>query len=116
MLTLSESEREMTARDEAGAYYGQRARQAWGGRYAQRLNHLTLEVYGTVCHLCGHDGADSADHVTPRSLGGSDNIGNLRPAHHRRCPTCGIRCNTARGARPLPASRPPLTDGTAFVD
>ncbi|MFR9919935.1 HNH endonuclease [Corynebacterium striatum] len=42
---------------------------------------LTLETYGTVCHLCGRDGATTADHVIPRSKGGDDSLANLRPAH-----------------------------------
>lgn len=71
----------------------------WGGRRAQRLTALCLSTYGTRCWLCGHDGADSADHVLPRSRGGSDHIDNLRPSHFTRCPTCGQRCNQARGNR-----------------
>lgn len=42
-----------------------------------------------VCHLCGKPGADSVDHVIPRSLGGSDDLTNLRPAH--------FTCNSSRG-------------------
>lgn len=76
----------------------------WGGREAQRLTALTLATYGTVCHLCRHGGADSADHLVPRSHGGPDSLDNLRPAHHRRCRVCGLRCNTKRGARPLTAA------------
>lgn len=63
----------------------------WGGREAVRLTKLTLSEYGTTCHICGNDGANSADHLVPRSLGGSDAIENLRPAH--------TRCNSARGNR-----------------
>lgn len=61
----------------------------WGGRYAQQLTALCLATYGTRCHLCRQDGADSADHVIPRSKGGDDSIDNLRPAHQG--------CNSARG-------------------
>jgi 5-methylcytosine-specific restriction endonuclease McrA len=64
---------------------------AWGGRRAQRITALCLSTYGTRCWLCGKDGADSADHVLPRSRGGSDHIDNLRPAHRR--------CNSGRGNR-----------------
>lgn len=60
----------------------------WGGRYVQRLTAATLAVYGTTCHLCRQPGADTADHLQPRSKGGTDSIGNLRPAHHG--------CNSAR--------------------
>lgn len=66
---------------------------AWQGRYAIRMTAHTLATYGTRCHLCGMPGADSADHLTPRSLGGSDQIENLRPAHKL--------CNSQRGNRPI---------------
>lgn len=66
----------------------------WGGRYAQRLTAATLARHGRRCHLCRQDGADSADHLTPRSKGGADSLDNLRPAHQA--------CNSARGDRTLP--------------
>lgn len=53
----------------------------WEGRYARRLVAITLHTYGTVCHLCRQDGARTADHLIPRSKGGSDDPANLRPAH-----------------------------------
>ncbi|WJZ03464.1 HNH endonuclease [Corynebacterium freiburgense] len=65
----------------------------WGGRSASRLRVLTLATYGTICHLCLRDGADTADHVVPRSAGGDDSIENLRPAH--------ASCNSARRDMPL---------------
>ena len=77
----------------------------WGGRRSQRLVALCLQTYGTRCWLCGHDGAESADHLLPRSRGGSDHIDNLRPAHFRECPTCGVRCNQSRGNRLSSRSR-----------
>lgn len=91
-------------------------RRDWSGRYAQRLTKLCLATYGDTCHLCGHHGADSADHLTPRVGGGSDDLTNLRPAHYRRCPVCGMRCNTSRGARPLPVTRPPYVDTLDYID
>jgi 5-methylcytosine-specific restriction endonuclease McrA len=65
----------------------------WGGRYAQRLTAATLAQWGTVCHLCRQDGADSADHLRARFLSGDDSLANLRPAHQG--------CNSARGGMPL---------------
>lgn len=89
----------------------------WGGRAAQRMVALCLAVYGERCHLCGHDGADSADHVVPRAVAPelTWQLDNLRPAHHAPCPSCGIRCNSARGARPLTARRAYL-DAVDYVD
>lgn len=70
----------------------------WRGRYATRLTRLTLSTYGTSCWLCTDtDAATTADHVLPRSRGGSDHIDNLRPAHRR--------CNSARGNRLVRKSR-----------
>lgn len=65
----------------------------WGGRYAQRLTAETLAVKGTTCHLCRRPGADTADHLIPRSKGGTDSLDNRAPAHHA--------CNSARGDLPL---------------
>lgn len=66
---------------------------AWSGRYAQRLVALTLATYGRTCHLCLQPGATSADHIVPRSHGGSDDLANLRPSHRL--------CNSRRGDRSI---------------
>lgn len=65
----------------------------WGGRESQRLVALTLATYGTMCHLCRQPGATTADHLVPRSRGGTDSLDNLRPAH--------LACNSARQDLPL---------------
>lgn len=68
----------------------------------ERIRAIVLAA-STICHLCGHDGADQADDVTPKSRGGRSTLTNLRPAHGTKpCPTCGRRCNQSRGATPLP--------------
>ena len=66
-----------------------------------------------ICHICGHDGADAADHVIPLARGGTDTIDNLRPAHHlNACETCGIKCNRAKSDKLIaPVMR--LTPGLA---
>lgn len=64
-------------------------RKKWGGHAAAQLVKLTLATYGTTCHLCGLDGASTADHIVPRSAGGADSLDNLRPAHRK--------CNMQRG-------------------
>lgn len=66
---------------------------SWGGRKVPRLAAAVFAVHGRVCHLCGRPGATTIDHIIPRALGGTDDLDNLRPAHHR--------CNSARGAMPL---------------
>lgn len=65
----------------------------WAGRYAQRWTAATIGLYGSTCHLCRQPGANTADHLTPRSKGGLDTLANLRPAHRS--------CNSKRGDMPL---------------
>ncbi len=72
---------------------------AWGGRRAIALVAAVLASKGTVCHLCGEAGADSADHDPPRSVLLREGVRNpdaleyLHPAH--------VRCNILRKARPI---------------
>ncbi|GHJ11203.1 hypothetical protein TPA0907_55700 [Micromonospora humidisoli] len=73
-------------------------------------NRAAVLGASTVCWLCGHDGADQADDVIPKSKGGTSAVSNLRPAHGTRpCGTCGVRCNQVRGnadaTPPAPPSR-----------
>ena len=51
-----------------------------------------FDTYGRRCHYCGSVHALTADHLTPRSEGGSDEASNLVPA-------C-VTCNTSRRNRP----------------
>lgn len=86
---------------------------AWAGQRATRLSgsaqqaraRRVLERHGTVCHLCGHPGADVADHVVALSAGGPDTEANLRPAHQAPCPTCHRRCHQAKTQREARAGR-----------
>lgn len=65
----------------------------WNGRKIARLTAAVFAARGRVCHLCGMPGADSIDHIVPRSMGGDNSLDNLAPAHRR--------CNSSRGAMPL---------------
>ncbi|GAB2558727.1 HNH endonuclease [Leucobacter ruminantium] len=76
----------------------------WGGRRAQAYTAEVLETYGTICRLCGLDGADTADHIVPRSKGGDlYDITNGRPAH--------LSCNSSRGNRDVEVK---IESGLAF--
>ena len=72
------------------------------GRTGHRWREVRKRVLdeSDVCGICGHEGADAVDHIVPLSKGGDPlNPDNLRPAHGiAGCPTCGIKCNSARGA------------------
>lgn len=79
-----------------------------GRRWQAFVAHV-LQTKGTLCHLCGGDGADSADHVQPISAGGHPYaLDNAEPAH--------LSCNKSRGVLPLAEwfarnplpTRPPL--------
>lgn len=63
--------------------------------FRERLKPAVLRRDGGICHLCHQPGADSADHLLPRSLGGKDTMSNLAAVHHNT----GQRCNRYRGDR-----------------
>lgn len=88
------------------------------GDFVYRRNRAILLAENSLCWLCGHEGAQTADHVIPhklwprddrgRMLPGFNDLTNLCPAHgamgpgrgtaHNYCPTCGRACNQIRGA------------------
>lgn len=72
----------------------------WRGRYAHGITTTVLALQGTTCWLCGKPGATTTDHVVPRSLGGTDEWANLRPAHQ----ACNAR---RRNADPFPEDPEP---------
>jgi 5-methylcytosine-specific restriction endonuclease McrA len=57
-----------------------------------RISRAVIERDGGVCHICGREGADTADHLVPRSVGGDSTDTSLLAAAHRGC-------NSRRGAR-----------------
>lgn len=67
---------------------------------------ICLEVNDYICHLCKHDGADTADYITPVSTKPDQDRAdpyNKMPAHGvKGCPTCGKKCNPSRGNKPVP--------------
>lgn len=65
----------------------------WGGRRAQQYTAECLRIHGTTCHICGLPGANSADHLVPKSIDPSLtwSMDNLRPAHKA--------CNSSKGNR-----------------
>lgn len=68
------------------------------GRPWRRLVAQVLATQGTVCHLCHLDGATSADHLLPVSMGGAIyDLANLAPVHPA--------CNYKRGTKPVAQAR-----------
>ena len=66
-------------------------------RAIRKRNARVVRDGGGVCWLCGHPGADAADHKVPLARGGTDTLDNLAPAHHfEACETCGYKCNRVK--------------------
>lgn len=88
----------------------------YGGKPAQRWVAAVLAELGDTCHLCGHAGADSADHLKPRATHPHlmYDVRNGKPVHHKPCPVCGVRCNIRRKAKPLVGVAP--LDALAFFE
>lgn len=82
----------------------------YGGSRSRRLMELVYSEMDDVCFLGGEripEGQRTVEHVIPRSLGGTDDLDNLRPA-------CKSH-NAARGNRPLEEWRATNTDLTDWV-
>lgn len=87
------------------------------GNAVYRRNRAILLATTDICRICGHPGAQTADHIVParfwprdgagKLLPGLDDLSNLGPAHgtmgagrtvvQNRCPVCGRLCNQSRG-------------------
>jgi hypothetical protein len=78
------------------------------GRPYRRARGQMFAMYGTICWICGHDGAGEADHLVPISIYADQPVDPhaMRPAHGSSapCPVCPLRngeprkCNQERGA------------------
>lgn len=83
-----------------------------GGRPYTRTKQRMHDLFGWVCHLCGHGGAGESDHLIPLSVWPDQPLDAelMRPAHGANypCPTCGRKCNQERGTKPLHAVQPTL--------
>lgn len=78
----------------------------WKGKYRDDRTAMVLAISAT-CWIC-RGPASTADHITPRSLGGDDEPENLRP--------CCRSCNSRRGttANPFTAEDPTPPAGVAL--
>ena len=99
------------------------------GGAVYRRNRALLLSESDQCAICGHGGAETADHIIPdalwprdeqgKQLPGVNDLSNLQPAHgtmgagrevrQNRCPTCRRLCNQSRGAGRV-AARPATRD------
>lgn len=88
----------------------------WTSREYRRNRELVLAA-SQQCWICGHEGADTADHLIslrdwPEGVPGFNDISNLAPAHgHAGCQYCPLengktrKCNFSRGAGKFNADR-----------
>lgn len=64
----------------------------WGGdslpRNWRQLSETVIRRDKGICYICGGKGADTADHIIPRHLGGSDALHNLKAIHDSVAPHC----------------------------
>lgn len=86
------------------------------GNRRYRTNRAILLARDQICGICGHGGAQTADHIVPdplwprdsdgKRLPGFDELDNLQPAHgtmgagrgrQNRCPVCLRLCNQSKG-------------------
>ena len=79
------------------------------GKQSSNRNKLPLMIQqqGGLCGICkGRLPSDitqiQVDHIVPRSLGGTDHLGNLQAVH--------AHCNLRKGDRPMPSSFAGLDD------
>lgn len=65
-----------------------------------RVRREVFARFGDVCWLCGRPGADSVDHLLPKSQYPQLMfvVDNMRPAHRR--------CNSKRGAAGISKTKP----------
>lgn len=92
------------------------------GSARYRRNRAKLLAINTTCALCGHPGAQTADHIIPdkywprdangKRQPGFDELDNLQPAHGTMgnqavnpCPICGKLCNQVRGTKMVTSAR-----------
>jgi hypothetical protein len=73
--------------------------------YGYRKARAAFLADNDVCHICGHAGADTVDHVRAVAAGANPrDRDNWAPAHGvHGCATCGRKCNTEKGDKPAAA-------------
>lgn len=80
-----------------------------GKAWKTLVTYVILRDAG-ICHLCGHHGATSGDHVIPYLDAPHLELepSNVRAAHWWPCPVCRKRCNMVKGARRTTSVLPTL--------
>lgn len=102
---------------------GSNRRHAKGSRW-EAFARGVIQHYGGLCHLCGHGGARSVDHlvVVAERPELEWELSNCRPAHnapYNKCVVCSaaagkpIYCNQIRGALSVERAQRLIAERTA---
>jgi hypothetical protein len=94
---------------------------AEGRAWRRTVSQVVIRDMGK-CHLCGHYGAKSADHLIPDTEGGRPVAANLKAVHAvgSPCPDCSIAaerpmyCNEIRNALSIERARRIITERTGL--
>lgn len=94
---------------------------AEGRAWRRTVAQVVVRDHG-LCHLCGHYGAKSADHIIPDTEGGKPVAGNLKAVHAvgSPCADCTIAagrpvyCNEIRGGYSIARARRILRERTGL--
>ena len=88
----------------------------WSGAKVRHLLWQAAATWGTHCAICGQPVdmslrypdplSPTVEHLVPRSKGGTDDLSNLRVAHHT--------CNVRKGNRPKKAEQRRITQNSLF--
>lgn len=68
-----------------------------GSRQQQRARYV-IDRDDTICHVCGHLGANEADHIIPLAEGGADTVENMAAIHAHPCHRDKTQQEAARAA------------------
>lgn len=84
-----------------GQWRGSQRRNRLPADWAERCK-IVREVYGTACHVCGHENANATD-IDHVKAGDDHRIENLRPICGKRCHQCAAEnrtpCHAAKSSR-----------------
>jgi 5-methylcytosine-specific restriction endonuclease McrA len=99
-----------------------RSKDAEGATW-RRIVAFVVKRDAGKCHICGHFGAYSADHVIPDTEGGSSRPDNLKAVHGypKACLDCSraagkpVYCNEIRGAMSVDRARRKIEERTGLT-
>lgn len=80
------------------------ASRGYGSKW-RTLRLFILERDERRCHVCHGPGADTVDHVRPKSQGGTDHPANLAAIHEDPCHKAKTKQETQAAAKAKPTAK-----------